>query len=152
MNDKKNEPVATAITNTARTHEPISILPQPCVKRKRLKVSRAEAVRIGKAIAPSFDLPLLSKCLKPNKYGIEPIEPIRSQIFSESRRSDFRTLNHKLTIRCNDADYARLQMAKKAFGANCTDQEFGLTSLRNEFERIESKRREIDNGITLCGS
>ena len=142
MNSKKNGAASAGTDDTLRTHEPISILPQPCVKRNKLKVSRAEAVRIGKAIAPSFDLPLLSKCLKPNKYGIEPIEPIRSQIFSESRRSDFRTLNHKLTIRCNDADYARLQMAKKAFGADCTDQEFGLTSLRNEFERIESKRKD----------
>ena len=152
MTEKRNGAASAGTDDTLRTHEPISILPQPCVKRKPLKVSRSEAVKIGKTFAPSFDLPLLSKCLKPHKYGIEPIEPIRSQIFSESRRSDFRKLNHKLTIRCNDVDYARLQMAKKAFGADCTVQEFGLTAFRNEFTRIESKRRVADNGITLYGS
>ena len=152
MNDKKNEPVATAITNTARTHEPISILPQPCVKRKRLKVSRDEAVTIGKSIAPSFDKYLLSKCLKPEKYGIQPVEAIASKIFSESRINDFRVLNNKMTVRCDDALYTRLQQAKKTFGADCTTQEFIMTAILHECERIESKRLVIDNGITLYGS
>ena len=141
MNDKKNEPVATAITNSARTHEPISILPPPCVKRKRLKVSRDEAVTIGKSIAPSFDKYLLSKCLKPEKYGIQPVEGIASKIFSESRRNDFRVLNNKMTVRCDDALYTRLQQAKKTFGADCTTQEFIMTAILHECERIEFKRR-----------
>jgi len=152
MNSKENEPVATAITNAARTHEPISILPQPCVKRKRLKVSRDEAVTIGKSIAPSFDKYLLSKCLKPEKYGIQPVEGIASKIFSESRRNDFRVLNNKMTVRCDDALYTRLQQAKKAFGADCTTQEFIMTAILHECERIEFKRRVTDNGITLYGS
>lgn len=152
MNSKENEPVATAITNAARTHEPISIIPRPCVKRKKLKVSRDEAVRIGKSIAPSFDKYLLSKCLKPEKYGIQPVEGIASKIFSESRRNDFRVLNNKMTVRCDDALYTRLQQAKKAFGADCTTQEFIMTAILHECERIEFKRRVTDNGITLYGS
>ena len=96
MNDKKNEPVAAAITNTARTHELTSIIPQPCVKRKKLTVSRDEAVEIGKSIAPSFDKTLLCKCLNPKKYGIQPVDAIASKIFSESRRSEFRVLNNKI--------------------------------------------------------
>ena len=140
MNDKKNEPVATAITNTARTHELTSIIPQPCVKRKKLTVSRDEAVEIGKSIAPSFDKTLLCKCLNPKKYGIQPVDAIASKIFSESRRSEFRVLNNKMTVRCDDTLYTRLQQAKKTFGADCTTQEFVMTAIMHECERIERKR------------
>ena len=140
MNDKKNEPVAAAITNTARTHELTSIIPQPCVKRKKLTVSRDEAVEIGKSIAPSFDKTLLCKCLNPKKYGIQPVDAIASKIFSESRRSEFRVLNNKMTVRCDDTLYTRLQQAKKTFGADCTTQEFVMTAIMHECERIERKR------------
>ena len=152
MDKKTKEPVPAATENTARTHEPISIIPRPCVKRKRLKVSRDEAVTIGKSIAPSFDKYLLSKCLKPEKYGIQPVEGIAVKIFSESRRNDFRVLNNKMTVRCDDALYTRLQQAKKTFGADCTTQEFIMTAILHECERIEFKRRVTDNGITLYGS
>lgn len=142
MNDKKNGAVPAGTDNSLRTHELLSIVPQPCVKRKSLRVSRDEAVAIGKAIAPSFDKILLSKCLNPAKYGIVPVEGIASKIFSESRRSDFRVLNNKLTVRCDDALYRRLQQAKKAFGEDCTNQEFILSAILHECERIEGKREE----------
>lgn len=142
MNEKKNGAVPAGTDNSLRTHELLSIIPQPCVKRKSLRVSRDEAVAIGKSIAPSFDKILLSKCLNPAKYGIVPVEGIASKIFSESRRSDFRVLNNKLTVRCDDALYRRLQQAKKAFGADCTTQEFIMTAMLHECERIEGKMEE----------
>lgn len=149
MNSKKDGAVSAGTDNTLRTHELLSIVPQPCVKRKSLRVSRDEAVAIGKSIAPSFDKILLSKCLNPAKYGIVPVEGIASKIFSESRRSDFRVLNNKLTVRCDDTLYRRLQQAKKAFGADCTTQEFILTAILHECERIEGKRKEAEYGVTL---
>ena len=146
---KKNGPASEATDSTVRTHELKNNISRPAVKRKQLCVSRAEALAIGQAIAPSFDFPLLSKCLKPHEYGIEPIEAIRSKIFSESRRNDFRVLNNKMTVRCDDALYTRLQMAKNAFGADCTNQEFILTAILHECERIEGKRKEAEYGVTL---
>lgn len=144
MADTKIGPAPAGTEDTVRTHEPMRIIPQPCVKRKTLRVSRDEAVAIGKAVAPSFDKYLLSKCLNPSKYGIMPVEGIASKIFSESRRNDFRVLNNKLTVRCDDALYTRLQQAKKAFGADCTTQEFIMTAMLHECERIERKREEAD--------
>lgn len=144
MSSKKDGAVPAGTGDALRTHEPMRIIPQPCVKRKTLRVSRDEAVRIGKTVAPSFDKYLLSKCLNPSKYGIMPVEGIASKIFSESRRSDFRVLNNKLTVRCDDALYTRLQQAKKAFGADCTTQEFIMTAMLHECERIERKREEAD--------
>lgn len=144
MSSKKDGAVPAGTGDALRTHEPMRIIPQPCVKRKTLRVSRDEAVAIGKAVAPSFDKYLLSKCLNPSKYGIMPVEGIASKIFSESRRSDFRVLNNKLTVRCDDALYTRLQQAKKAFGADCTTQEFIMTAMLHECERIERKREEAD--------
>ena len=140
MTEKRNGAASAGTDDTLRTHELTSIIPRPCVKRKKLKVSRDEAVRIGKSIAPSFDKYLLSKCLKPEKYGIQPVEGIASKIFSESRRNDFRVLNNKMTVRCDDALYTRLQQAKKTFGADCTTQEFVMTAIMHECERIERKR------------
>jgi hypothetical protein len=151
MNSKKDGAVPAGTDNSLRTHELLNIVPQPCVKRKSLRVSRDEAVAIGKAIAPSFDKILLSKCLNPAKYGIVPVEGIASKIFSESRRSDFRVLNNKLTVRCDDALYRRLQQAKKAFGADCTTQEFIMTAMLHECERIEGKREEA-HAFTVRGS
>lgn len=144
MSSKKDGAVPAGTGDALRTHEPMRIIPQPCVKRKTLRVSRDEAVAIGKAVAPSFDKYLLSKCLNPSKYGIMPVEGIASKIFSESRRNDFRVLNNKLTVRCDDALYTRLQQAKKAFGADCTTQEFIMTAMLHECERIERKREEAD--------
>ena len=142
MTEKRNGPASAATESTARTHELTSIIPQPCVKRKKLTVSRDEAVEIGKSIAPSFDKTLLCKCLNPKKYGVQPVDAIASKIFSESRRSEFRVLNNKMTVRCDDTLYTRLQQAKKTFGADCTTQEFVMTAILHECERIECKRKE----------
>lgn len=149
MRDKKDGAVPAGTDSTLRTHEPMKSIARSTVTRKKLRVSRNEAVRIGKAVAPSFDKILLSKCLNPSKYGIVPVEGIASKIFSESRRSDFRVLNNKLTVRCDDALYTRLQQAKKAFGADCTTQEFVMTAMLHECERIEGKRKEADYGLAL---
>ena len=84
----------------------------------------------------------LCKCLNPKKYGVQPVDAIASKIFSESRRSEFRVLNNKMTVRCDDTLYTRLQQAKKTFGADCTTQEFVMTAILHECERIECKRKE----------
>ena len=147
---KKSGPAPKGIGDTVRTHEHYKeTITQPCVKRKQLKVSYTEAVAIGRAIAPSFDKSLLSKCLNPGKYGVQPVDGIASKIFSESRRSDFRVLCNKYTVRCDDALKSRLQLAKRAYGENCTNQEFIMTAILHECERIEGKRKEAEYGITL---
>ena len=148
MKDKKSEPVSAGTENKAPVKTTVTILPQNAVKCKRLRVSRSEAVAIGKRIAPSFDKYLLSKCLKPEKYGVIPVEAIASKIFSESRRNDFRVLNNHLTVRCDDKAYTRLQQAKKAFGEDCTNQEFILSAILHECERIEGKREE-SHGLVI---
>lgn len=137
---RQKETAPSAHGNRQEQIEPIRIIPHPCVKRKQLKVPFDEAVRIGRSIAPSFDKYLLSKCLNPAKYGVVPVEGIASKILSESRRSDFRVLNNKYTVRCDDALKSRLQQAKKAYGANCTNQEFIMSAILHECERIEQKR------------
>ena len=144
MNTKKNGALPTAISKRSEhmnTKESISRI-RTTVKHKQLKVTFGEAVMIGKRIAPGFDKYLLSKCLNPAKYGIKPVEGIASKIFSESRVSGFRSLPNQFTVRCDDALKSRLQQAKNAFGADCTNQEFILTAILHECERIEQKRMD----------
>jgi len=151
MNSKKDGALPTAISKRSEhmnTKESISRI-RTTVKHKQLKVTFGEAVMIGKRIAPGFDKYLLSKCLNPAKYGIKPVEGIASKIFSESRVSGFRSLPNQFTVRCDDALKSRLQQAKNAFGADCTNQEFILTAILHECERIESKRKEAEYGVTL---
>ncbi len=151
MNTKKNGALPTAISKRSEhmnTKESISRI-RTTVKHKQLKVTFGEAVMIGKRIAPGFDKYLLSKCLNPAKYGIKPVEGIASKIFSESRVSGFRSLPNQFTVRCDDALKSRLQQAKNAFGADCTNQEFILTAILHECERIEGKRKEAEYGVTL---
>ena len=110
--------------------------------RPRLTMTRSEAVSTGKEIAPRFDFPLLSKCLKPDLYGIKPTAEISALIFaSESRRIENRRLPIRITFRCTEDLKTRLQIVKKAYGEDCTFQEFITTAILNECERIEQKRR-----------
>lgn len=151
MDSKKDGALPTAISKRSEhmnTKESISRI-RTTVKHKQLKVTFGEAVMIGKRIAPGFDKYLLSKCLNPAKYGIKPVEGIASKIFSESRISGFRSLPNQFTVRCDDALKSRLQQAKNAFGADCTNQEFILTAILHECERIECKRKEAEYGVTL---
>ena len=151
MDSKKDGALPTAISKRSEhmnTKESISRI-RTTVKHKQLKVTFGEAVTIGKRIAPGFDKFLLSKCLNPAKYGIKPVEGIASKIFSESRVSGFRSLPNQFTVRCDDALKSRLQQAKNAFGADCTNQEFILTAILHECERIEGKRKEAEYGVTL---
>ena len=109
--------------------------------RPRLNVIRTDAVRIGREIAPKFDFPLLSKCLKPDLYGVQPVEEIAARIFApESRRTENRALPYKHTWRCAEWLEDRLQIAKRAYGADCTIQEFITGCVLRECERIERKR------------
>ena len=63
------------------------------MQRPHLTISRKQAVEAGQTVARRFDFPLLSKCLKPDVYGIQPVEEIASVIFaSESRRIENRAL------------------------------------------------------------
>lgn len=111
--------------------------------RPKLSMTRSEAVSAGKEIAPRFDFPLLSKCLKPDIYGIKPTAEISALIFaSESRRRENRRLPIRITFRCTEALKRRLQMAKIAYGADCTFQEFIMQAVENECARIEEKRRK----------
>lgn len=149
--NKKNGPAPKGSGDSVRTHEHNDSISRirTTVKHKQLKVTFGEAVMIGKRIAPGFDKFLLSKCLNPAKYGIKPVEGIASKIFSESRVSGFRSLPNQFTVRCDDALKSRLQQAKNAFGEDCTNQEFILTAILHECERIEGKRKEAEYGFTL---
>lgn len=151
MTSKKNGPAPAGTGSTVRTHELEVSIPRKrtAVKRRLLSVTRAEALEIGRRYAPKFDFPLLSKCLKPHEYGIEPIEPIRSKIFSESPVRDFRVLSNQFTVRTSDELKTRLQIAKRAYGEDCTNQEFILTAILHECERIEAKRKEAEYGVTV---
>ena len=109
----------------------------------KLKVTRSEAIVIGREIARAFDFPLLSKCLRPDLYGIKPTEKIASLIFaSESPRNENRRFPIRITWRCDNELKSRLQIAKTAYGADCSYQEFIYNSVLHECERIESKRKE----------
>ena len=111
------------------------------MQRPVLSMTRKEAVESGKAVARRFDFPLLSKCLKPDVYGIKPIAEIESIIFaSESRRIEKRSLPIRITWRCTETLKSRLQIVKKAYGESCSYQEFITTAVLNECERIERKR------------
>lgn len=111
--------------------------------RPKLSMTRSEAVSAGKEIAPRFDFPLLSKCLKPDVYGIKPTAEISALIFaSESRRIEKRRFPIRITWRCDETLKRRLQMAKNAYGADCTFQEFIMQAVENECARIEEKRRK----------
>lgn len=151
MDSKKDGALPTAISKRSEHMNTTSSISRirTTVKHKQLKVTFGEAVTIGKRIAPGFDKFLLSKCLNPAKYGIKPVEGIASKIFSESRVSGFRSLPNQFTVRCDDALKSRLQQAKNAFGANCTNQEFILTAILHECERIEGKKKEAEYGVTL---
>ena len=113
------------------------------MQRPVLSMTRKEAVESGKAVARRFDFPLLSKCLKPDVYGIKPIAEIESIIFaSESRRIERRSLPIRITWRCTEALKQRLQIVKNAYGESCSYQEFITTAVINECARIEAKRKE----------
>ena len=113
------------------------------MERPSLSMTRKEAVAEGKKIARRFDFPLLSKCLKPDVYGIKPIEEIETVIFaSESRRNENRRLPIRITWRCTEALKQRLQIVKTAYGDSCSFQEFITTAVLNECARIEAKRKE----------
>lgn len=114
--------------------------------RPKLSMTRSEAVSTGKEIAPRFDFPLLSKCLKPDVYGIKPTAEISALIFaSESRRIEKRRFPIRITWRCDETLKRRLQIAKKAYGADCSFQEFIYSAVLHECERIESKREEAED-------
>jgi len=120
------------------------------MQRPHLSMTRKEAVSVGQTVARRFDFPLLSKCLKPDVYGIQPVEEIASVIFaSESRRNENRALPIRITWRCTESLKSRLQIVKTAYGKDCTFQEFITTAVLNECERIEGKRKDVGNEIAV---
>ena len=120
------------------------------MQRPHLSMTRKQAVEAGQAVARRFDFPLLSKCLKPDVYGIQPVEEIASVIFaSESRRIENRALPVRITWRLTESLKTRLQIVKTAYGQDCTFQEFITTAVLNECERIEQKRKEAEHGIAV---
>ena len=114
------------------------------MKRPKLKVARQDAVWIGRGVARSFDFPLLSKCLKPDVYGIKPIDEIASQIFQDRAGRDNRTLPNKHTVRCSNELERRLQTVRTQIGGGtpCTFQELSDVAFLMLCEHYESKRRE----------
>ena len=140
MTEKKNGPASAATDSTVQAKEPITIIPHNPTNKQIVEIVReAFPDRFQ-----GFGIPEASKGKHTEYTGLQYAEEIQTLISSRGlRRIDKRTLNNKLTVRCNDADYTRLQTAKKAYGPDCTTQEFILTALRNEFARIEGKRRGI---------
>lgn len=111
------------------------------MERPVLGLSRKEAVKAGREVAPKFDFPLLSKCLKPDVYGIKPIDEIEALIFaSESRRIDKRRLAYKHTWRCDKRLESRLQIVKTQLGEKTFQGVLTLAAL-SFCEHYEQKRR-----------
>lgn len=81
-------------------------------------LSYGEAVQIIRSECPKFDKPLLSKCCKPDQYGVrldiraeDALTRGRSGT-AEERRRENRRLPRRVVCRFNEYDFQRLMLVK----------------------------------------
>lgn len=137
----KKEPTTSAHDGRQRsglTNEPKKSIARRTLPNKEL-VERVRQAFPDKY--KGFGIEEASKGKHTAYTGLEYCDDIKALTLpSDSHRIEFRSLPCKFTWRCTEALKVRLQIAKKAFGEDCTAQEFINTAVLNEIERIEKKR------------